>query len=339
MKLLGKALRLVGGLVLVAVGATYCWLYLYSADLPSITELNQYNPSTTSEIHPQPDSTRHVIPSDQLGKYIEKAALAAEGQPESRGPIRSAIVGLFSGAEPHTQLYTLQLARSLVNRNRAIRRQIDELRLAERIHKQFGQRQVLTIYLNRVYLGENTYGVEDASMRYFDKHAVDLSLDEAALIAGLIRSPNRDNPIIYPERAVQRRNWVTDEMINQGSVPREDGEQAKQAPLIVKQTADSKATYDLNRCALKVISHHSPSSTTIRTRPGEKLKQIPIVTFRVLESGEVQGVAVSRSSGVADIDSYALTWIRTFKYKERPRGCGIIESQAGVNVDFFGGAH
>jgi membrane peptidoglycan carboxypeptidase len=80
--------------------------------------------------------------------------------------------------------------------------------LAEQIQRHFNQRQVLTIYLNRVYLGENTYGVEDASMRYFGKYAFDLSLDEAALLAGLIRSPRRDSPIVHPERAVERRNHL-----------------------------------------------------------------------------------------------------------------------------------
>ncbi|HUM06318.1 MAG TPA: transglycosylase domain-containing protein [Terriglobales bacterium] len=335
MKVLGKALRLVGGLVIVAVVATYGWLYLYTADLPSIAELNQYNPSSSFEIHPEPDSTRHVIPSDQFGKYLVNALFAAEGQPESHGPIRATVASFFSGVQPNTQMYSWQLARSLVSRNSALRRQIDELRLAERIQRHFDQRQVSTIYLNRVYLGENTYGVEDASVQYFDKHAADLSLDEAALIAGLIRSPNRDIPIAHPERALQRRNWVIDQMVRQGSVSREDGELAKGAPLIAKQTADSKPTYDLNRCALKLASHPSSPNTTIRTRPGEKLKQIPVITFRVMESGEVQGAVVSRSSGIADIDNYALTQIRTFRYKARPLGCGIIESQVGVTVDFF----
>ncbi len=131
-------------------------------------------------------------------------------------------------------------------------------------------------------------------MRYFGKHASDLSLDEAALLAGLIRSPNGDSPIDHPERAVQRRNWVIDQMISQGSVLREDAAQAKTAPLIVKQTANSEATYDWNRCTLKLASHGSPTDTTIRVRPGEKsMKNTPVVSFEVLESGEVRNTAVA----------------------------------------------
>jgi penicillin-binding protein 1A len=84
--------------------------------------------------------------------------------------------------------------------------------------------------LNRVYLGENTYGVEDASRRYFEKHVSDLSLDEAALLVGLIRSPNHDSPINRPDRAVGRRNWVIDQMMAEKTVSKEEAERAKEAP-------------------------------------------------------------------------------------------------------------
>jgi TonB family protein len=232
-------------------------------------------------------------------------------------------------------MYTWQLARGLAPNGHSIGRQIDELRLAEQIQRHFNQRQVLTIYLNRVYLGQNTYGVEDASMRYFGKHTSDLSLDEAALIAALVRSPSHDSPIEHLERAVERRNWVIDQMTSQGSVSLEDAEQAKAAPLIVKHTTDSEATYDWNRCALKVVCHGSPANRTIRMHTGEKsTKQTPVISFEVLESGEIRNAAVHRSSGIADIDNYALAGVRAMKYSERPPGCGIIESQAVVNVDF-----
>ena len=188
--------------------------------------------------------------------------------------------------------------------------------------------------MNRVYLGESTYGAEDASRRYFGKHASDLSLDEAALLAGLIRSPSHDSPITHPDRAVVRRNWVIDRMVAQRTVSQEAG-RAKEAPLIVRRTANAEATYDWNRCELKIVNYASPQSTSIRIRSGESpTKQSPIVSFEVLESGEIRKAAVQRSSGVVDIDSYALAGISSMRYNERPSSCGIIESQATVNVDF-----
>jgi membrane peptidoglycan carboxypeptidase len=334
-KLLGRIVVTAGVVILVAVGAVCGWLYFYTADLPSMAELDRYSPSAASEIQIGAGPVAHVVPGNLLGKYIVNALVAAEGHPESRGPIRATIANLLSGVQPGARMYSWQIASGLVANGHGVRRQILELRLAEQIQRHFDERQVLTVYLNRVYFGENAYGAEDASMRYFGKHAADLSLDEAALLGGLIRSPGRDSPVEHPESAVQRRNWVLDQMISQGSVSREEGKGAKTAPLIVKQTAKSEATYDFNRCAMKRSSHGSPTNATIRVRPGEKsTKQTPVIAFEVLESGEIAEAVVYRSSGIADIDNYALASIRAMRYKERPPGCGVIDSKATVNVDF-----
>lgn len=334
MKILRRVLAIAGGIVLLLVCGVFVWLYLYTGDLPPISDLYQYAPKTSTEIHLDSDSVRHVVPSDVLEKQLFLVLIAAEGQVESRGPIRAAITNLLSDVPPRSQMYSWQLAREMAVHGDSLGRQIDRLRLADRIQRHFSQRQVLTIYLNRIYLGENTYGMEDASRRYFGKHALDLSLDEAALLVGLIRSPSHDSPITHPDRAVERRNWVIDRVIAEKTVPPEEAERAKEAPLIIKQTANSEATYDWNRCGLKLVSHGSSASTTIRVRPGgNPTKQTPVVAFEVLESGEVRNAAVRRSSGVADIDNYALAGVKSMRYNERPPGCGIIESQATVNVD------
>ena len=287
MKLVGRIVAVSGVVVLLAAGTICSWLYFYTADLPPVAELDPYNPATASEIQVSGKSLMHVVPSDQLGKYLLSTLVAAEGQAELRSPIRGTIASLFSNVQPRAQMYSWQLARGLAPapKGHPVARQIDELRLAEHIQRRFNQQQVLTIYLNRVYFGENVYGVEDASIRYFGKHASDLSLDEAALLAGLIRSPSHDSPIEHPDRAVERRNWVLDQMISQSSVSPKDAEQAKAAPLIIKRTPNSEATYDWNRCSAKVISHGLPANVTIRVGAAEKSTQIPVVSFEVLESG------------------------------------------------------
>ncbi len=180
MKLLGRIVAILGGIVLVVAGAVCGWLYFYTADLPSIAELDRYNPATASEIQSPANSSTHVVPGDRMGKYLLSALVAAEGQAESRRPFRVTIAGFFSDVRPSAQMYSWRLARSLVLNGHSVSRQINELRLAEQIQRHFNQQQVLTIYLNRVYLGENAYGVEDGSIQYFGKPASDLSLDEAA---------------------------------------------------------------------------------------------------------------------------------------------------------------
>ena len=100
-----------------------------------------------------------------------------------------------------------------------------------------------------------------------------------------------------------------------------------------KPQADQK--YDVKRCTPKLVSHApSPRQESIHTRPGEKSTGFsPIIAYQILDTGEVTHAYVKRSSGIADIDTHALTWIRGTKYNPRP-GCGVIESQAGVSIDW-----
>jgi penicillin-binding protein 1A len=334
MRVLRRIVAVIAGLALLVVPSIFGWLYLYTADLPSVATLDQYEPSAPAEIRTETGSVTHVVPTNQFGSYLPGALLGAEGQPDPRGPIRAAFSDLLRETPPKGQMYSWQIARSLVHNERSLPRQIDEIRVAQQIHHRFNQQQILTIYMNRVPLGQDITGVEDASLRYFGKQVSDLSLGEAALIAGLIRSPSHDSPINHPERAVQRRNWVLDKMVHQGLVSKADADQAEAAPLIVKQTASSDPTYDWKRCALTIATLGPQTNGLIHARQGEEYKTTPVIRFEVLESGETRNAILTRSSGVADTDNYVLTSIKNMRYKERPLGCGILENQATVNVDF-----
>jgi TonB family protein len=100
-----------------------------------------------------------------------------------------------------------------------------------------------------------------------------------------------------------------------------------------KPLADPK--YDAKRCTPKVVRHAPrPKQESIHTRPGEKSTGFsPVIAFQILDTGEVTQAHVKRSSGIADIDTYALSWIRGTKYNAR-YGCGVIESQASVSIDW-----
>ena len=96
----------------------------------------------------------------------------------------------------------------------------------------------------------------------------------------------------------------------------------------------SEAKINLHRCAPKIIKRASPRELPkIHFRKGEKYKNIPIIAYQILESGIVTGALVKRSSGVADIDKYALESVRDFKFNER-LGCPLVDSQAGITIDF-----
>src|SRR5436190_726653 len=104
---------------------------------------------------------------------------------------------------------TQQLARqSFLTPNKTLHRKFQELILAARIERVYSKDQILELYLNKVYFGDGLYGVEAASRGFFGKHAADLTLAEAALLAGLVKSPSTYAPTVSLERATSRRNVV-----------------------------------------------------------------------------------------------------------------------------------
>ena len=127
---------------------------------------------------------------------------------------------------------TMQLSRLLfLTPEKTYERKIKEVILAFQIEKNFTKEEIFTLYCNQVYFGHGNYGVEAASRFYFAKPVKDLTLEEAALLAGVAQSPSRQSPIENPERATQRRNHVLDRMAEEKYVSREEAEAAKREPV------------------------------------------------------------------------------------------------------------
>jgi len=131
---------------------------------------------------------------------------------------------------------TQQLAKNLfLSPERTVERKLKEALLAVKIERTFPKEKILELYLNQIYLGSGTYGVEAASQVYFGKHVWELSLEEAALLAGLPKAPAKFNPFYNPERALKRRNYVLTRMYEEGYITPEEYERALNAPLKVKR--------------------------------------------------------------------------------------------------------
>jgi penicillin-binding protein 1A len=132
---------------------------------------------------------------------------------------------------------TQQLARqSFLRPDKTFRRKFQELILAERIEQLFTKQQILELYLNKVYFGDGLYGAEAASRGYFGKHASELSVSEAAVLAGLVKSPSSYAPTVNPSRAVVRRNVVLQAMLDAGAIDRKTWQAARATPLKLKDT-------------------------------------------------------------------------------------------------------
>ncbi len=151
---------------------------------------------------------------------------------------------------------TQQLARQTFGlMEKSYKRKIMEAFVAQRIERQFSKTEILELYLNRIFFGANYYGIQAAARGYFGKDAKDLTVDEAATIAGLIKSPNNIQPIKHPERAIKERNYVLERMVIEGSLDRADAERLKLKPMITTpQTSDPRLSYVFDEVRQEVVS-------------------------------------------------------------------------------------
>jgi penicillin-binding protein 1A len=247
-KLAGRS-ALVALLILAAATGSLAGLTLvYSVDLPQIQELEQYRPSTTTDLYDRKDriigsfalERREVVGYDGFAPVLREAVISIEDKNfESHWGIN---VFRVAGAVWHdirshgraqgASTLTMQLARNLfLSSDRTAMRKVQEAYLAIQIERAFTKQQIFTLYANQIYLGSGMYGFEAASEYFFSKHAKDLTLTEAALLAGLPKGPVAYSPVLNPERALNRRNLVLSEMESDRVITHAEAERARAAPL------------------------------------------------------------------------------------------------------------
>ncbi len=227
----------------LALYLSYCWLTL--PDLEEVVSRTR-QPSTTiiaengNEIHTFGNSFSEVVYLEDLPYYVPAAVIDVEDRRFYRhfgfdviGFSRAMFVNLLErryaqGASTITQ----QVAKNLfLTSQKSIKRKVQELLLAFWLEHKFTKDQILTLYINRVYLGSGTYGLEAAANRYFGKSARDLSLKEAAVLAGMLKAPSRYNPISSAERAQERAKVVLQLMYDHGTITETEYQQALSEPL------------------------------------------------------------------------------------------------------------
>jgi penicillin-binding protein 1A len=236
-------------LVLAVITGSLAGLTLvYSVDLPQIHDLERYRPSTTTELYDKKGriigsfalERREVVNYDDFAPVLRQAVISIEDKSfESHWGINVLRIAgaLWHDLRSHgraqgASTLTMQLARNLfLSNERTVFRKVQEAYLAIQIERAFTKQQIFTLYGNQIYLGSGMYGFEAASQYYFSKHARDLTLTEAALLAGLPKGPVAYSPVLYPEKALHRRNLVLSEMESDGVITHAQAEQARNSPL------------------------------------------------------------------------------------------------------------
>jgi 1A family penicillin-binding protein len=183
---------------------------------------------------------RIEVPLAEMSPHLVKALIATEDQRfyehhgfDIRRMISAALANVrHRRAAQGASTITQQLARqSFLTPEKTFHRKLQELILAARIERQYPKPRILELYLNKVYFGDGLYGAEAASRGFFGKHASQLSLPEAATLAGLVKSPSAYAPTVSMERAVARRNVVLQAMLENGAISRDDLQSARKTKI------------------------------------------------------------------------------------------------------------
>src|SRR4030042_4981133 len=198
--------------------------------------------SVLTELHGE--QNREMVTLDQISNNLQDAVIAIEDQRfyhhggvDWEGIVRAfwtnVVQGrVVQGGSTITQQY---IKNNLTGKERTYWRKVEEARLANQMEGKYSKDKILEMYLNDVYCGQGCYGVKTASSTFFGKQPSELTLDEAALLAAVIRIPNYYSPYLNPEKAMERRNVVLDKMDELGYITSSEAQEAKGKPVQVKE--------------------------------------------------------------------------------------------------------
>ena len=254
-------IRLIGyffgiGIVFALLAAAGVAIYVgdLTKELPDYEVLATYEPPVTTRIHASDGALmaefakerRLYLPIQAVPDRIKAAFLSAEDKNfynhpgiDPFGLARAIVTNLRNAGSGRRQVgastITQQVAKNfLLSSDQTYERKIKEMILSFRIEQAYSKDRILELYLNEINFGLGAYGIAGAALTYFDKSVNELNVQEAAYLAALPKAPSNYHPFRHTERALERRNWVIDQMVENGYVSREDGAKAKETGLDVK---------------------------------------------------------------------------------------------------------
>src|SRR5215204_928139 len=247
--------------VLALAGGVFAGLtiWYFGRDLPDYQQLARYEPPVTTRVHAgdgrllseHATERRVFVPIAAIPKRVLNAVLSAEDKNfySHRGfdpisMIRAALtdVGRWrSNRRPvGASTITMQVAKNMLLSNElSVARKVREILLATRIDEALAKDRILELYLNEIYLGSGAYGIVAAALTYFNKSLDELSLEEAAYLAGLPKAPNNYHPARFPQAAKGRRDWVLDRMLEDGNATSAEVASAKAEAIALRRREEA----------------------------------------------------------------------------------------------------
>ena len=239
------------GIVLVVAVA----LAVAYPNLPDISDLSDYRPKLPMRVYSADgvligefgEERRNLTPINDIPKVMKDAVLAIEdarffshGGVDYLGVIRAGLANVGRAKAQGASTITMQVARNVyLSAEKTYTRKIYEILLTFKLEHLLSKDQILEIYMNQIFLGNRAYGFAAASEAYFGKPLKDVSIAEAAMLAGLPKAPSAFNPIVNPKRARARQLYIIERMEDNGFITSEQAKAAKAEQLIVKTGPDS----------------------------------------------------------------------------------------------------
>ncbi len=248
---------------LVSVVGAAGAIWHFSKDLPDYSQLQDYEPPVMTRVHASDGALlgeyskerRLYLPIQAVPKLVINAFLAAEdknfyehGGIDFSGMARAVVLyaqNFGSNRRPQgASTITQQVAKNFLLTNEvSFARKIKEALLAMRIERAYSKDRILELYLNEIYLGLGAYGVAAASLVYFDKSVNELTVAEAAYLAAMPKAPGALHPVRNRDRAIERRNYVIDRLLENGWIKQAEAEKARKDPLVVANRGNSVRTF------------------------------------------------------------------------------------------------
>ena len=317
------ALRRAGLVALFAgsiLAGAFAGIYLaYESDLPQVSSLENFQPNIITEVYAADGSPlgnfsierRVIVGFSDIPPVLRNAVVAVEdadfwkhiGVNVWRVP-SAAISNLRSGRKGQGfSTLTMQLSRVLfLTPEKTYDRKVKEIILAFQIEKNFTKEEIFTLYCNQVYFGNGNYGVAATSQFLFDKRIKDLTLAEAALVAGLPQNPSRLSPVDQPEQALQRRNHVLQRMQEEKYITAEEAQRAMAQPLALHLHKDppSVAPYFLEEIR-KYLEREYGS---------QRIYQGGLRVYTTLDPVMQQGATLALQQGLRRLDRKARGFVK-----------------------------
>ena len=261
-KILKISLIAAAALFVVAIVAAFSLYFKFKAEIPALNTVSDYKPDAGTKVYSYDgeliaefyhENRRIIIPYDKIPEKLRLAFVAGEDSSfythhgiDPLGIIRAAFKYMTTGIKQGGSTITQQLSKSFVGTERTFSRKIKDMILAMELEKHLSKEEILYLYLNEVYLGSGAYGVEAASRKYFSKHVWELEIDEMAILAGLPKFPSAASPILNPDKALRRRNYVLKRMFEDKYITKAEYEAALEKPIktnVQKELFLDKAPY------------------------------------------------------------------------------------------------